>query len=317
MAMNRIQFQASLSLPEFIQLYGTEENCEAALEQARWPEGFRCPRCECKEYGLIHGRRHKRYQCRTCRHQATLTAGTILEATKLPLTTWFLAFYLVGQAKTGISSLALRRHLGVNYRTAWLIHNKIMQAMKERDGAYVLRGKVQVDDAYLGGERCGGKPGRGSENKVPIVAAVSVDDAGHPRYVKLATVATFSFAAIADWAQDSLAIGCEVISDELACFRAVTEVGCLHQAVVVKGRHPKELPVFRWINTVLSNLKTSFSGTFHALKFDKYADRYLGAFNYRFNRRFNLAAMTERVIHAICSCGARPERILRSAELAT
>ena len=150
MAMSRIQFQAGLSLPEFIQLYGTEENCEAALEQARWPEGFRCPRCECKEHGLIHGRRHKRYQCRSCRHQATLTAGTILEATKLPLTTWFLAFYLVGQAKTGISSLALRRHLGVNYRTAWLVHNKIMQAMKERDGAYVLRGKVQVDDAYLG-----------------------------------------------------------------------------------------------------------------------------------------------------------------------
>jgi hypothetical protein len=69
-------------------------------------------------------------------------------------------------------------------------------------------GKGQVYDAYLGGERCGGKPGRGSENKVPIVAAVSVDDAGHPRYVKLATVATFSFAAIADWAQDSLAIEC-------------------------------------------------------------------------------------------------------------
>jgi len=98
MAMGRIQFQAGLSLPEFIQLYGAEENCEAALEQARWPDGFRCPRCECKEYGLIHGRRHKRYPCRSCRHQTTLTAGTILEATKLPLTTGFLALYLVGQA---------------------------------------------------------------------------------------------------------------------------------------------------------------------------------------------------------------------------
>ena len=130
------------------------------------------------------------------------------------------------------------RHLGMNYRTAWLVHNKIIQAMKERDGADVLRGKVQVDDASLGGERCGGKPGRGSENKMPILAAVPIDDGGQPRYVKLATVATFSIAAIADWAQDSLAIGCKVISDGLACFRAVTEVGCLHQAVVMKGRHP-------------------------------------------------------------------------------
>ncbi len=240
-----------------------------------------------------------------------------MEATKLPLTTWFLAFYLLGQAKTGISSLALMRHLGVNYRTAWLLHNKIMQAMSEREEAYVLRGKVQVDDAYLGRERCGGKVGRGSENKVPIVAAVSIDEAGHPRYVKLAAIATFSFAAIADWAQDSLAIGCHVISDGLACFRAVTEVGCFHKPVVVRGRHPNELSEFCWINTVLSNLKTSFSGTFHAFRFDKNANRYLGAFNYRFNRRFNLAAMTERVVHAICSCTARPEHLLRSAEVAT
>ena len=120
----------------------------------------------------------------------------------MPLTTWFLAFYLVGQAKTGISSLTLMRHLGMNYRTAWLVHNKIMQAMSEQEEAYVLRGKVQVDDACLGGERCGGKTGRGSENKVPIVAAVSLDDAGHPRHLKLATVATFSFAAFAGRAQD-------------------------------------------------------------------------------------------------------------------
>jgi len=90
------------------------------------------------------------------------------------------------------------RQLGVNDRTAWLIQNKIMQAMCEREEAYLLRGKVQIDDAYLGGERNGGKAGRGSENKVPIVAAVSIDDAGHPIHVKLATVRTFSFAAIAD-----------------------------------------------------------------------------------------------------------------------
>jgi transposase-like protein len=81
MAMNRIQFQAGLSVPRFIELYGSEEKCEADLEQSRWPDGFRCPRCEGKDYGLIDGRRHKRYQCRSCRHQATLTAGTILEAT--------------------------------------------------------------------------------------------------------------------------------------------------------------------------------------------------------------------------------------------
>ena len=114
-----------------------------------------------------------------------------------------------------------------------------------------------------------------------------------------------------------MAKGCEVISDGLACFRAVTEVGCTHKAVIVNGRHPKDLPEFRWINTVISNLKTSFSGTFHALSFEKYGDRYMGAFCYRFNRRFNLEGMTERIVHAVCNCTTRPERLLREAELAT
>jgi hypothetical protein len=91
----------------------------------------------------------------------------------------------------------------------------------------------------------------------------------------------------------------------------------MHRPVIVNGRHPKDLPDFRWINTVISNLKTSFSGTFHALRFEKYADRYLGAFCYRFNRRFNLEKMTERLAYAICTCTARPERLLRDAELAT
>ena len=84
-------------------------------------------------------------------------AGTIMQATKLPLTTWFQAFYLIGQAKTGISSLELSRHLGVKYDTAWLLHNKILRAMTEREDTYVLRGKIQMDDAYLGGERPGGR----------------------------------------------------------------------------------------------------------------------------------------------------------------
>ena len=123
-----VQFQKGLSLPEFQRLYGTEEQCEAALEKVSWPDGFRCPRCQCHEHGMVYGRRLKRYQCRSCGHQATLTSGTIMQATKLPLTTWFLAFYLIGQAKTGISSLELSRHLGVNYDTAWLARCQLRRA---------------------------------------------------------------------------------------------------------------------------------------------------------------------------------------------
>ena len=314
MARNAIQFQKGLPLSEFQRLYGTEEQCEAALEKARWPDGFRCPRCGGHEHSLVHGRRLKRYQCRSCGHQATLTAGTIMQATKLPLTIWFQAFYLIGQAKTGISSLELSRHLGVKYDTAWLLHNKILRAMSEREDAYVLRGKIQMDDAYLGGELNGGKAGRGSENKVPIVAAISLNEAGRPIHAKITPVIGFSSDAIGNWARKNLAPGSAVLSDGLACFRSVTTAGCSHHAIVTGRKHPNDLPQLRWINTLLSNLKTSFSGTFHAFNFDKYARRYLGGFCFRFNRRFSLAVMTERIANAVCCCMPCTERDLRVAE---
>jgi hypothetical protein len=97
------------------------------------------------------------------------------------------------------------RKLGDNYRTAWLLHNKIVQVLSERKKSYVLRVNGQLDDAFQGGEQNGDKPGRGSENNVPIVAAVSLDEAGHRIHLKVAKVETYSFAAIANWAQDALA----------------------------------------------------------------------------------------------------------------
>jgi hypothetical protein len=238
-----------------------------------------------------------------------------MEATKLPLTIWFLAFYLIGQAKTSISSLQLSRQLGVAYNTAWMLHSKIRHAMSERDDCYVLQGKVQIDDAYLGGECPGGKAGRGSENKVPIVAAISLNAEGHPIHAKITPIAGFTSEALSVWARQHLSRCCSVLSDGLACFRSVVAAGCSHTAVVTGGRHPNDLPEFRWINILLGNLKTSFSGTFHAFDFGKYAKRYLGGFCFLFNRRFKLSAMTERIANAVCVCKPCPERALRAAEL--
>lgn len=255
------------------------------------------------------------FQCNACRHQTSLIAGTIFQGTKLGLTIWFLAIYLISQAKTGLSALALKRHLGVSYPTAWLIHHKLMHAMAAREERYVLSGQVQVDDAYLGGERSGGKAGRGSENKVPFVAAVSLSDEGHPLRVKLSPVPGFTLKAIAVWASTNLAVGSTVCSDGLACFSAVTEAGCVHQPTVVAGRKPKELPEFQWVNTVLGNLKTSLTGSYHAFAFRKYAARYLAAFAYRFNRRFDLRTLHERLLVAAARCGAQPEGTIRMAEV--
>ena len=124
MAMNRIQFQPGLSMPEFLKDYGTQAQCEQALEAIRWPQGFHCPRCSHEAHYVLRGSTHKVFQCNACRHQASLIAGTVFQCTKLPLTIWFLAIYLISQAKTGLSALALKRQLGVSYPTAWLIHHQ-------------------------------------------------------------------------------------------------------------------------------------------------------------------------------------------------
>ena len=315
MAMNRIQFQQGLSMPEFLKDYGAEAQSEQALEAARWQEGFRCPHCDGTAQHVVRDGVRKVFQCVACRHQTSLIAGTLFQGTKLPLTTWFLAVYLISQAKTGLSALALRRQLGVSYPTAWLMQHKLMQAMADREDRYILEGKVQVDDAYLGGERTGGKVGRGSENKIPFVAAVSLSEAGRPNRVRLTPVAGFTLKAISAWAKGHLAPTSTVFSDGLACFGAVTEAGCSHRPTVMAGRKPKEVPEFRWINTVLGNLKTSLSGCYHAFDFKKYAARYLAAFSYRFNRRFDLRTLHQRLIIAAASTPPHPMRVIRVADV--
>jgi transposase-like protein len=314
MAMNRVQFQQGMSLFELFQQFGTEAQCEAALEHTRWPQGFRCPRCGGTAHCVLGVRARKTFQCNTCRHQTSLIAGTVFEGTKLGLTVWFLAMYLISQAKTGLSALALKRALGVSYPTAWLMHHKLMQAMVEREAGYVLYGTVQVDDAYLGGELNGGTAGRGSENKVPFIGAVSLDEEGHPLRATFTQLPGFTRKALADWASTNLSPASTVISDGLACFAGVTDAGCAHQPTVVGSRKPKELPMFHWVNTVLGNLKTSLSGAYHGFGFSKYAERYLGAIAYRFNRRFDLHALPTRLLVAAVACNPCPGHRIRLAE---
>ena len=313
MAYNPIQFQHGMSLPEFLQCFGTEAACIEAVRRARWPDGFSCPRCSGSAHCVIAGSGRSLFQCHACHRQTSATAGTLFDSTKLPLTKWFLAIYFISQAKTGMSALELKRHIGVSYPTAWLMHHKLMTAMATREEQHLLSGDVQVDDAYLGGERAGGKPGRGSENKVPFVAAVSLNGQGNPLYVKVSPVSGFTSDAISKWANSSLVPGTRVLSDGLGCFAAVTEAGCVHTVEVVGPRKPRDLPQFKWVNTVLGNLKTMISGAYKAFGYVKYAHRYFGAFAYRFNRRFDLADLVVRLIVDVSRGGATPERVIRHA----
>ena len=176
--------------------------------------------------------------------------------------------YFLTQSKNGLSILELRRLLGIGLRSAWRLKHKIMQVMYEREQKTVLSRGVELDDAYLGGEHPGDKVGRGSENKVPFIAAVETNAQGHPLRAVFSRVNTFSSHEIDVWAQCRLAPTAVVVSDGLACFRAVENRGCTHQREIVgPQRKSTDMGCFHWINTILGNLKTALAGTYHALNF--------------------------------------------------
>lgn len=315
MTMNRVQFQAGLSMTEFMGRYGSVEQCEAALVASRWPCGFVCPACGAGHSSAFRRHRLLYFQCTACRHQCSVISGTIFEATKLPLTRWFLAMHLLTQSKNNVAALELMRYLGVCYKTAWLIKHKLMEVMRVREQDRQLDGRVEIDDAYLGGERSGGKPGRGSENKVPFVAAVQTTPAGQPELVCLRQQ-PFTTEAMAMFAASSIAPSASVVSDGLRCFDAVQIVGAEHERVVTGGgKASTALPQFKAVNTYLGNLKRALGGTYHAFDFAKYAHRYLAEAQYRFNRRFNLHSILPRLLRAACLTTPQPAAAIRAAEV--
>ena len=309
MSKNMIQFQKGVSIGSFIEEYGSEDKCRSALFELRWPNGFQCPSCGNGTYCTLS--RRKELQCNKCHHQTSLTAGSIFHSTKLPLTKWFLAIYLMTQSKNGISQIYLKRQVGVSMNTAALLYHKIAQTMLERDNDKPLSGDIEADDAYWGGVKHG-KRGRGSPNKTPFVAAVEKKE-GKPQRIKLNVVKGFTKKEIRHWASQHLKNDAHVRTDGLNCFKAITEAGCTHQALIVgNSRDPKKTAPFNWVNIVLGNLKTSLKGTFHKLHPD-HLSRHLATFSYRFNRRFQLQDMTKRFVYAASRTPPFPRRLLTIA----
>ncbi len=312
MSKNKIQFQSGYSLLELFSEYGTEDQCRRSLFDWKWPDGFICPECSSSSYCSLKCR--DVYQCNHCHHQTSLISGTIFASTNLPLTKWFLAIHLIVQSKTGMSALELKRQIGVSYNTAWSMKQKIMQVMKERDDSHPLSGTVQLDDVYWGGERHGGSRGRGSENKIPYVAAVSTNDEGHPVAMSMTVVKGFRLTEISRWAHQHLQPGSLVVSDGLACFTAVKDAGCTHESIVTGGGYQSVTKEeFTWVNTMIGNVKNSVTGTYHAIK-PQHLPRYLAEFCYRFNRRFQLKDMLPRFVYVAAHTPPMPGRLLKMAE---
>jgi transposase-like protein len=313
MPRNPVQFQKGMSDADFDQLYGTEEQCRNALFTWRWPKGFTCPICGGNKHSFIATR--NLFQCSTCRSQVSLIAGTIFHSTKLPLKTWFRAIYHITQSKGGISSLELARRLGVTQNTAWKVSHKLMQVMHEREETKPLTGRIEMDDAYIGGKRKG-KRGRGAAGKAPFVAAVETTDDGKPQRMKLRPVSGFTSPVISKVSASILTGECRVVTDGLPCFTAVSRQGFTHIPLPTNGNKSLQDSTFKWVNTILGNVKCALVGTYRAISC-KHVPRYLSSFAYRFNRRFCLPDMFDRLAYVALRTPPMPYRLLKLAEEST
>jgi len=220
--------------------------------------------------------------------------------------------HLLTQAKNNVAALELMRHLGVCYRTAWLIKHKLLEVMHQREEGRQLTGRIEMDDAYLGGERHGGTTGRGSENKVSFVAAVQTTESGQPHLACFSKRA-FTKESLREFMSTSIVLPATVVSDGLSCFTVAQEMGMAHNRTVTGGgRGSVEVQEHWAVNTILGNLKTAMTGTYHAIKFAKYAHRYLAEVQYRFNRRYDLRAMLPRLVRAVAVTPAISEAGIRA-----
>ncbi|WP_319548644.1 IS1595 family transposase [Desulfogranum marinum] len=313
MAKNPIQFQKGLSLTAFLAQYGDESKCYHPLFTFRWPQGFVCPKCGHTDHCQIASR--KVLQCNYCHTQTSLTAGTIFASTKLPLTVWFLAIYLISQAKNGISSLHLGRTLGVSANTALRIKHKLQQTMKERDDSQPLHELVVIDDAYWGGKKYDGVRGRGATGKTPFVASISLTEEGHPVKMRLSKVIGFTKEELTGWAKKHLNPDTLVVSDGLNCFPGVEDADCEHEPIISRTENGyDEFGVFKWVNIMIGSVKNALHGTYHHVS-PSHLPRYLAEFCYRFNRRFELHTMVDRLAYVAMRTPPMPQRLLKLAEV--
>src|SRR3954451_6804993 len=300
-----------LSEAAFRERFGTEAACREALFRMRWREGLTRPACGHR--GSCALRTREVFQCNRCKKQLSLTAGTVFQDSKLPLVTWFAAICHLAQGKDGISSIRLGRRLGVKQATAWLVKHKLTRAMAAREaGKPELEGRVEVDDAYLGGGRSGGERGRGAAGRTPLVAAVETTAERKPRRPRLSVVKGFREKEVEKLAERDFAAGSTIVSDGLRCWKAVTKAGRSRTAMVTgAGQQAARWTPFERVDTCLGDIKTAIAGTYHHVS-AKHAQSSLTSFAYRFDRRYRLDTIVERLAWAAIHTGPQPYRAIIS-----
>lgn len=294
-----------MTLPEWQKRFSTVEDCHTFLINQRWPDGFVCPICGHREAWVVHRQDRQGidlYECKQCRRQTSVTAGTVFHRSKVPLPVWFLAIYLVAIDKRGVAALTLARQLGVAYHTAWLMHHKIQQAMAERNGRYKLGGIIELDDAYFGGVSHGpGKRGRGTDQD-PALVGVSLNAEGHPVYGFLEKVSDLTNETIFGVLQQRVEPESTWRTDGADGYAAAAPK-LRAQLEVTPSTSPKAPEVFHWVNVLISNAKAFWDGTYHGRGRAR-RQLYFAEYMYRYNRRHFGDRLPERLIMACL--GAHP-----------
>lgn len=282
--MPRLAFPTSLR--EFQHQFADEVACHQYLEACRWPDGFRCPRCgHARAFPL---RDWNRQECAGCHYQVSLTAGTVFHRTKIPLTLWFWAAYLMTTDKRGISALLLQRQLAIRrYETAWLLLHKLRRAMVNvvREPLY---GEVELDDTWIGGPQPGLRGSRQLKGRKAALVAVAVEKRGRRTgRARMAVIPDFRAITLLNFIQQDIAPGSTIYSDGLKQFTGLEEAGYQH----VARTQPPTSDLRKGVKSVvpladraIGNLQQWLIGTHHGVGRHQ-LQVYLDEFVFRHNRR--------------------------------
>ena len=269
------------TLLELEEQFATDEQCRAYLAALRWPEGFICPRCGGrKAWPAQRGR----LICAACRHQATVTAGTIFQDSRLSLRLWCRALWHVTSQKNGASALGLQRVLGLgSYQTAWTVLHKLRRAMV-RPGRDKLSGRVEVDETQVGGVMLGRK-GRGIPSKSLVVIAAQ-EDGNRIGRIRMARIADGSAEHLRRFIQGAIVQGSCVHTDGWKPYQGLDQLGYPHEVSKLKGQQlSAATELLPRVHRVASLLKRWLLGTHQGAIAPEHLDYYLDEFTFRFNRR--------------------------------
>ena len=267
---------------EFVKMFPDEEACAAYVQQLRWPGGFRCPACGAMATPWRQSR--GRLVCAACRHQASVTSGTILNKTRTPLTTWFEAAWHVTSAKNGLSAKTLERTLGTSYRVAWAMLQRYRVAMVRAERTQLV-GEVEVDEAYVGGVEQGGRRGRGTTKSIVVIAVeIKQPKKGFGR-VRMRQVPDVSATSLLPFVCEAVAPGTRVLTDGWGGYNGLPKHGYDREKIVVSSSGEPAHVSLPGVHRVASLLKRWILGTHQGAITANHLQSYLEEFTFRFNRR--------------------------------